>query len=89
VPRAGANLIGEENAGFRIIMRNFNAERLGMSAAAVGYAQACLDDALAWAQERKTFGKRLVEHQVIAHKLVEMQTRLHAAARSSTTPPGS
>jgi len=74
-----ANLIGEENTGFRIIMRNFNAERLGMSAAAVGYAQACVDDALAWAQERKTFGKRLVEHQVIAHKLVEMQTRLHAA----------
>ena len=74
-----ANLIGEENAGFRIIMRNFNAERLGMSAAAVGYAQACVDDALAWAKERKTFGKRLVEHQAIAHKLVEMQTRLHAA----------
>lgn len=73
------NLIGEENAGFRIIMRNFNAERLGMSAAAVGYAQACVDDALAWAQQRTTFGKRLVEHQVIAHKLVEMQTRLHAA----------
>ena len=74
-----ANLIGEENAGFRIIMRNFNAERLGMSAAAVGYAQACVDDALAWAQERRTFGRRLVEHQAIAHKLVEMQTRLHAA----------
>jgi acyl-CoA dehydrogenase len=73
------NLIGEENAGFRIIMRNFNAERLGMSAAAVGYAQACVDDALAWARERRTFGKRLIEHQVIAHKLVEMQTRLHAA----------
>jgi len=73
------NLIGEENAGFRIIMRNFNAERLGMSAAAVGYAQACVDDALAWAQQRTTFGKRLVEHQAIAHKLVEMQTRLHAA----------
>ena len=74
-----SNLIGEENAGFRIIMRNFNAERLGMAAAAVGYAQACLDDALGWARERKTFGKRLVEHQVIAHKLVEMQTRVHAA----------
>ena len=74
-----ANLIGEENTGFRIIMRNFNAERLGMAAAAVGYAQACLDDALEVARERKTFGKRLVEHQVISHKLVEMQTRVHAA----------
>ena len=73
------NLIGEENAGFRAVMLNFNAERLGMSAAALGYAQACLDDALAWARERKTFGKTLVEHQAMRHKLVEMQTRLHAA----------
>ena len=74
-----ANLIGEENAGFRIIMRNFNAERLGMAAAAVGFAQACLDEAVAWARERGTFGKRLIEHQAIRHKLIEMQTRVHAA----------
>jgi acyl-CoA dehydrogenase len=74
-----ANLIGEENAGFRIIMRNFNAERLGMAAAATGFAQACLDEAVAWARERKTFGKHLIEHQAVRHKLVEMQTRVHAA----------
>lgn len=74
-----ANLIGEENAGFRIIMRNFNSERLGMSAAAVGFAQVCLDEAVAWARERQTFGKRLVEHQAIRHKLVDMQMRIHAA----------
>ena len=74
-----ANLIGEENAGFRIIMRNFNSERLGMSAAAVGFAQVCLDEAVAWARERQTFGKRLVEHQAMRHKLVDMQMRIHAA----------
>jgi acyl-CoA dehydrogenase len=74
-----ANLIGEENTGFRTIMRNFNAERLGMAAAAVGFAQACLEDAVAWAQERKTFGKRLVQHQALRHKLVDMQMRIHAA----------
>ena len=74
-----ANLIGEENAGFRIVMRNFNAERLGMAAAAVGFAQVCLEDALAWAKERRTFGKRLVEHQALRHKLVDMQMRIHAA----------
>lgn len=74
-----ANLIGEENSGFRAIMRNFNAERLGMAAAAVGFAQACLEDALGWARERKTFGMRLVEHQVLRHKLVDMQMRIHAA----------
>jgi acyl-CoA dehydrogenase len=74
-----ANLIGEENAGFRIIMHNFNAERLGMAAAAVGFAQACLEDALGWARERKTFGRYLIEHQAVRHKLIEMQTRIHAA----------
>ena len=74
-----ANLIGEENAGFRAIMRNFNSERLGMAAGAVGFAQACLEDALDWARARQTFGKRLVEHQAIRHKLVDMQTRVHAA----------
>ncbi len=74
-----ANLIGEENAGFRAVMRNFNSERLGMAAGAVGFAQACLEDALDWARARQTFGKRLVEHQAIRHKLVDMQTRVHAA----------
>ena len=74
-----ANLIGEENAGFAAIMRNFNAERLSMAAGAVGFAEACLEDALAWAGQRQTFGKRLIEHQAIRHKLVEMQTRVHAA----------
>jgi acyl-CoA dehydrogenase len=73
-----ANLIGEENAGFRAIMRNFNAERLSMAASAVGYAQACLEDALAWAGQRRTFGRLLAEHQAIRHKLVDMQTRVHA-----------
>ena len=74
-----ANLIGEENAGFRASMRNFNNERLSMAAGAVGFAQACLEDALGWAGQRKTFGRRLADHQAIRHKLVDMQTRVHAA----------
>ena len=74
-----ANLIGDENAGFRAIMRNFNSERLSMAAGAVGFAQTCLDDALGWARERHTFGKPLIAHQVIRHKLVDMQARVYAA----------
>jgi len=74
-----ANLIGSENEGFRAIMRNFNSERLSMAAGAVGFAQACLEDALAWARQRKTFGGPLIGHQVIRHKLVDMHTRIHAA----------
>ncbi len=69
-------LLGEEGGGFRIIMSNFNGERLGMSAMALGFAQACFDEALDWARQRKTFGAALVERQVIRHKLVDMQMRI-------------
>lgn len=69
-------LLGGEGAGFRIIMGNFNGERFGLAAAALGFAQACLDEALAWARQRKTFGAALVEHQVLRHKLVDMQMRI-------------
>ncbi|MFY9315022.1 MAG: acyl-CoA dehydrogenase family protein [Burkholderiales bacterium] len=74
-----ANLIGEENQGFRAIMHNFNSERLGMAAGAVGFAQTCLDEALDWARQRQTFGQPLIGHQAIRHKLVDMQARVHAA----------
>lgn len=71
-------LLGEAGAGFRIIMSNFNAERFGMSAAALGFSQACFDEALDWARQRKTFGAALVEHQVVRHKLVDMQMRIQS-----------
>jgi acyl-CoA dehydrogenase len=70
------HLIGEENAGFRIVMENFNGERLLMSAIANAFAQVCLDEALDWARQRKTFGNPLVEHQVIRHKLMDMHMRI-------------
>lgn len=73
------NLIGVENEGFRAIMHNFNSERLSLSAGAVGFAQACLEDALAWARARRTFGKPLLAHQAIRHRLVDMQAGILAA----------
>jgi acyl-CoA dehydrogenase len=73
------HLIGEENAGFRAIMANFNAERLLMAASACAFAAVCLDEATEWARERTTFGQRLVEHQVVRHKLVDMRMRVRAA----------
>ena len=69
-------LIGQSGAGFKMIMGNFNGERLGMSVLALGFAQTCFDEALDWARQRKTFGQALVEHQVIRHKLVDMQMRI-------------
>lgn len=70
------HLLGEEGAGFKMIMTNFNGERLAMSVMALGFAQACFDEALDWARQRKTFGSTLMEHQVIRHKLVDMQMRI-------------
>jgi acyl-CoA dehydrogenase len=71
-------LIGEPGDGFKMIMGNFNGERLAMSVGALGFAQACYDEALDWARQRKTFGQSLVEHQVIRHKLVDMQMRIQS-----------
>ena len=71
-----ANLVGDEGAGFRAIMDNFNGERLAMAAAALGFAQACFDEALDWVRQRHTFGTPLIERQVIRHKLVDMQMRI-------------
>jgi acyl-CoA dehydrogenase len=73
------NLVGEEGEGFKAIMRNFNHERLVMAASSVGYAQACTEEALAWARQRHTFGQALVQHQVIRHKLIDMWSRVEAA----------
>jgi acyl-CoA dehydrogenase len=69
-------LVGEEGAGFKMIMGNFNGERLAMSVGALGFSQACFDEALDWARQRQTFGQPLIERQVIRHKLVDMQMRI-------------
>ncbi len=78
VPVPAENLIGEENAGFRAIMFNFNRERLGMAASANGFSMVCLEEAIRWARQRRTFGKPLVAQQVIRHKLVDMAMRINA-----------
>jgi acyl-CoA dehydrogenase len=70
------HLIGDENAGFRAIMANFNGERLLMASSACAFAGVCLDEAIAWARQRKTFGQLLIEHQVVRHKLVDMRMRV-------------
>jgi len=71
-------MVGQENKGFRIIMENFNTERLMLAGACVGFSRVCLNEALDWAQNRQTFGKRLMEHQVIAHKLADMRMKIRA-----------
>jgi len=66
------NLLGAENRGFGLIVRNFNHERLAMAANATELARVALEEAVAYARQRETFGKRLIDHQVIRHKIVDM-----------------
>lgn len=69
-------LLGPENGGFVAAMENFNNERLVMTAQMLGMMRLCYAESLAYARERVTFGKPLVRHQAIAHKLVEMSARI-------------
>ena len=73
------NLVGQENAGFKVFMTNFNSERLGMAMQACGYAEVCWQEALEWAQQRRTFGQALSERQVVRHKLMDMRMKIDAA----------
>ena len=73
------NLLGEEGQGFKLIMHNFNSERMGMAASCTAYARVCVEDAIAYAKERQTFGKPISQHQVIRHKLVDMAQKVAAS----------
>jgi len=73
------NLITEEGAGFSAIVNNFNAERIDLAVQSTAFSRVCFDEAVAWARERETFGKRLADHQVIRHKLAEMDRMINAS----------
>lgn len=73
------NLIGPENAGFMLIMANFQAERLALAVMAYMTAQMALEACLDHVKDRVTFGKPLSKHQVIRHKLAEMATQVDVA----------
>ena len=73
------NLIGEENAGFVVLMANFATERLFLAVMAVKMADMALGTARKYAAERKASGRPLVGFQVLRHRLAEMATRLDVA----------
>lgn len=72
------NLIGEENKGFRGLMRTLDETRLSLSAALVGLAKAAYEIGAKHAVKRKTFGKTLIENQSLGFKLAEIATRIEA-----------
>ena len=74
-----ANRLGDEGKGFRIAMAGLDGGRLNIAACSLGGAQAALDKALAYMNERKAFGKRLAEFQALQFQLADMATELEAA----------
>lgn len=73
------NRIGEEGFGFIFAMKTLAGGRIGIAAQALGIASGAYERALAYAKERKAFGKEIAQHQAIQFKLADMATRIEAA----------
>jgi alkylation response protein AidB-like acyl-CoA dehydrogenase len=73
------DVIGMPGEGYKIALANLETGRIAVAAQAVGVARAALDASIKYANERKSFGKHLIEHQAIAFKLAEMATQVAAA----------
>ncbi|MEH3038171.1 MAG: acyl-CoA dehydrogenase family protein [Sphingomonas adhaesiva] len=70
---------GDEGGGYKLALSNLEAGRIGIAAQAVGMAQAALEIAAAYAKDRDSFGRPLIEHQAVGHRLADLWTKLEAA----------
>lgn len=77
VPKA--NLLGEENSGFKIALSLLDNGRIGVGAQALGIAESAFSEALKYSKERKQFGKTISSFQAIQFKLADMATQIDAA----------
>ncbi|KAL8995012.1 MAG: hypothetical protein Q9188_006911 [Gyalolechia gomerana] len=73
------NLIGKENQGFKVIMTNFNHERIGIIIQCIRFSRVCYEESVKYAHKRKTFGKKLIDHPVIRLKLAHMARQIEAS----------
>ena len=74
-----ANRLAEEGMGYRIALANLESGRINVAAQATGMARTAFEAALAYAQERKSMGKTLFEHQAVNFRLADMATQVEAA----------
>jgi butyryl-CoA dehydrogenase len=72
-------LLGAEGEGYKIALANLEGGRIGIAAQAVGMARAAYEAALAYAKERESFGKTIIEHQAVAFRLADMATQIEVA----------
>jgi short-chain 2-methylacyl-CoA dehydrogenase len=73
------NLLGQRGAGFKQFMQTLDGGRIGVSAMGVGLAQGALDEALAYAKERRAFGQPISKYQAIQMKIADISTEIEAA----------
>ena len=73
------NILGQRGEGFKQFMQILDAGRVAIAALSVGLAQACLDEALSYAQQRKQFGRAISKNQAIQFKLADMDTEIELA----------
>jgi alkylation response protein AidB-like acyl-CoA dehydrogenase len=73
------HMLGQEGEGYRIALANLEGGRIGIAAQAVGMARAAYEAALAYAKDRESFGKKIIEHQAVAFRIADMATQIEAA----------
>ncbi|KAM4064557.1 cytochrome b5-like heme/steroid binding domain-containing protein [Hirsutella rhossiliensis] len=73
------NLLGKKNQGFRVIMTNFNHERMGIIIQSLRFSRVCYEESVKYANKRRTFDKKLIEHPVIRMKLAHMARQIEAS----------
>jgi butyryl-CoA dehydrogenase len=73
------NLLGQRGGGYRQFLHTLTGGRIAIAALSVGVAQACLDAALAYARERRTFGEPISRHQAVQFKLADMAMETEVA----------
>src|SRR5258708_37386979 len=72
-------MLGRQGEGYKIALANLEGGRIGIGAQAVGMARAAYDAALAYATDRESFGKAIIEHQAVAFRLADMATQIEVA----------
>ncbi|KAK0267024.1 hypothetical protein LTR35_016601 [Friedmanniomyces endolithicus] len=74
-----ANLIGKEDQGFKVLMTNFNHERIGIIIQCLRFSRVCYEESMKYAHKRRTFGQKLISHAVIRLKLAHMARQIEAS----------
>ncbi|KAI1017477.1 hypothetical protein LB503_013623 [Fusarium chuoi] len=73
------NLLGKQNQGFKVIMTNFNHERMGIIIQSLRFSRVCYEESVKYGSKRRTFGKKLIDHPVIRMKLAHMARQIEAS----------